>query len=627
MRSVVLLVGILAAGCGGGEADPGRNSAPGRTAVDRTAPEQPTWTTDVAAIVHRSCAPCHRPGQSAPFSLLSYGDARKRSDQIVEVTEDGYMPPWLPTHGDFVGDRRLTAAEITTLRRWADNDAPRGDSGAEPPTPEFSDGWQLREPDLVLNVDETIEVAAAGPDRFRNFVIRIPGDRTRFVEAIEIQPRSAAVHHAVVAIDATSASRQQDAASSEPGFDGMVAGNAEPPDGYFLGWTPGKRVRPLSGGMAWRLVPGRDLVLQLHLTPTGRVETVRPRLGFFFTKTAPTVVSYPLTLFNDRIDLPAGAAGVTLTDEFTTPVPVRVHSIYPHAHYLCRRMRGTITLPGGVTRDLFRIDRWDFDWQDDYRFVEPVAVPAGATIAFEYEFDNSADNPQNPSRPPRRVTFGQESTDEMATLTLQVSTADPEGRRRLALANVRRDLAKVAFDVGLVVRETGILRELGRHDEALVVIEKAVTQAPADPRVLRELGLTFTNLGRPEDAERAFRACLAQDDGEDVARIELASLLARRGETGAAIGLFERALRTSPGQPTLHNNLATAYYSEGRLGDAERHYRQAIDLDENYFTPWFLLGRVLLDQGNMTGARAALQRARELKPGHPAVEQALQRLQ
>ncbi|MFY9344409.1 MAG: hypothetical protein WAT39_18090, partial [Planctomycetota bacterium] len=409
----------------------------------------PTWSGNVAAIVHASCTPCHRPGGPAPFTLRTWDDARKRADQIAEVTQGRLMPPWLPTHGNFVGDRRLQPAQIELLLAWTAAGAPRGDAGAEPPCPEFPSGWQLREPDLVLSLPQSVGVAAAGPDVVRNFVVPVDVAAVKFVEAVEIQPGNPAVHHAVLLVDPTGRSRRLDAQDAEPGFPGMVPGNARPPDGQFVGWTPGKQVRPCAQGMAWRLSPGDDLVLQLHLSPTGTAAVVRPRLGLYFTATPPSAVLYPLLLKSEQIDLAPGEADHAVTDQFVIPVPVTVHSLYPHAHYLCRSMAATVTPPGGAPALLFRIQRWDFDWQDDYTFREPVALPAGTRVEFEYRYDNSAGNPQNPSRPPVRVRYGQDSTDEMASLTLQVTTADVAARLVLGEAGLRRDLQRAGYDGAL----------------------------------------------------------------------------------------------------------------------------------------------------------------------------------
>lgn len=609
MRPAVFALLLLASACG-----------------EQGAVTAPTYAGEVAEIVYASCTPCHRPGGPTPFSLLGYDDVYKRRDQIVEVTSDRLMPPWLPSHGDFVGDRRLSDEQVALLQRWVEEGAPRGEPSTEPPCPEFTDGWQLREPDLILELEHDVVVPAIGPDAFRNFVIPVGLDVVRFVEAVEIQPGNAAVHHAVLGVDDTRESRRLDALTAQPGFPGMVVGNARPPDGQFLGWTPGKRVRTNDKGMAWRLWPGHDLVLQLHLTPTGKREVLRPRIGLYFTDVPPALLSFPLVLFWDKIDVPPGVADYTITDHFVTPVPIVVHSIYPHAHYLCQKMRATVTMPGGASRDLFRIDRWDFDWQDDYRFREPVRLPAGSRIEFEYRYDNSESNPQNPFSPPRRVRFGQKSTDEMGTLTLQLTVASADARRVLVEANLRRDLEKIGYDAALLLHLAGLLREMNRIDESLSIVERVRVREPELADALRELGLSLAAAGRVPEAERALTECLERDASQNVARMELANILARSGRTQRAIELFEAALKISPSRAALHNNLATACFAEGNLERAERHYRRAVAIDGHYFGAWFNLGRVLAGMQRKGDAKTALLRARELRPGHAGVEQALRAL-
>ena len=143
----------------------------------------------VAAIVYRSCAPCHRPGQPAPFSLLSYDDFFKKRKFAVEVIEAGYMPPWQPTHGAFVGDRRLSKQDIAVIKQWVEAGAPRGDQASEPKVPEFGAGWQLGEPDLIVRMPDVLTVPASGPDIVRNFVVPIALERMRYVAAVEIRLR------------------------------------------------------------------------------------------------------------------------------------------------------------------------------------------------------------------------------------------------------------------------------------------------------------------------------------------------------------------------------------------------------------------------------------------------------
>lgn len=614
-EAIAVSLCALAGACGG---DPGAAAA--------GAADAPTFARDIAPLVYAACTPCHRPGGPTPFSLLGYDDVQRRRKKIVEVTGLRLMPPWLPaTHG-FVGDRRLTDAQVDLLRRWAEAGAPRGDAAAEPKCPEFPSEWQLRAPDLVVEADRAVTMAAAGPDVIRNLVLPVAIQGRRFVEAVEIRPESPAVHHAVLLVDERRGTRALDARDADPGFPGMATGSAVPPDGQFLGWTPGKRVRACKPGMAWSLVPGADLVLQLHLAPTGREELVRPRIGLWFTEVPPAVVTYPLVLFSDAIDIPPGERDFVVRDDFELPVPVTVHSVYPHAHYLARRMLVTATPPGEPLRELLRIDRWDFDWQDDYALQEPLPLPAGTRLAMEYHYDNGADNAANPSRPPVRVRAGNESTDEMATFALQVTVVDVAARRRLGEAAIRSALAKIGHDRDKELELAALLRDERRFDEALALAAAVRARDAADAGAAFEAGACLEGLGRAADAERAYRDCLGLDAGHDRARVQLGNVLLATGRAADAIPFYEAALAHDPQSAPVHVNLGIAYVATQHLDLAEPHLRAAAAADASLFAAWFYLGQVLAATGRPAEARDALQKAAALRPDDARVQAALARL-
>ena len=591
-----------------------------------TPAQGPTWADGVAALVHRACAPCHRPGQPAPFSLLRYEDVFKRRAFVAEVVESGYMPPWQPTHGAFEGDRRLSEAEIATLSAWVAAGAPRGDEARAPAPPKFASGWQLGEPDLVVQMPDALEVPAAGPDIVRNFVVPVQVERLRFVAAVEILPGNRAVHHAVLGVDRTRRSRQRDEQDEAPGFSGMTPGAAAPPDGHFLGWTPGKSVRRSPPGLSWRLLPGDDLVLQLHAVPVGKVERVRPRIGLWFTD-APMRQPYELLmLFSEEIDIAPGDDDFVLRDHLVLPVPVQLHAIYPHAHYVCRRMRATATLPDGSLRVLFAIDDWDFDWQDDYRYLEPMSLPAGTRIAMEYGYDNSGANTNNPVRPVQHVRFGQESADEMGTLTLSLTVQSPRDRDALALASVDRDLEKLPRAWNLLMRKSRLERARRNWAVAARCIEQACEVSPGAPEVWYERGVLAELQQQPEAAERSYLQALRVDPGHAMSHMQLGTICGRRGDSVGALRHFGAAVKGLPNAPEAHQNFATANFAADRLDLAERHYRIALRLAPDYFNARFNLGRVLLVQERVAEARGELERAAALRPGLPEVEQLLEQV-
>ena len=444
----VALMGVLGAGVGQareGVLDPidVHGPPPSSTQADPR-PEEPgapvpgraevTYAADIAPLLFEHCTECHSPGGSAPFSLRTYEEARDRAERIVRATTNRIMPPWLPAGGDyaFVGERLLDHYEIELLKQWAEAGAPPGDLTSAPTAPPIGTGWKLGEPDLIVRVP-TYALPAEGRDVYRNMVLELPIEQRRYVTSVELRPgEGTAVHHARMMIDTTDSSWALDLEDAEPGFDGMVLrSNATNPDGHFLGWTPGKGALPPLEGMAWALDPGTHFVVQLHMRTTGEEEQVEAEVGFYFREEPPTREPALIVLSSLMIDIPPGDSAYRVTNSYELPVGVDLLSIYPHAHYLGKDLRGYAKLPNGSVKELIRVPEWDFNWQEEYRYQQPVRLPAGTVLSLDFVFDNSSENPHNPASPPKRVVYGSASTDEMADLILQVLPRDPSERTRL----------------------------------------------------------------------------------------------------------------------------------------------------------------------------------------------------
>ncbi len=403
----------------------------------------PNFAEHVAPIVYGNCAPCHRPGEATPFTLTSYEDVRRRGRMIADVTASAYMPPWHAASevAGFRHDRRLTDAQVRTLSDWVAAGMPRGDASREPPLPEFTAGWQLGEPDLVVRMDQAMQVPEDGPDIYRNFAIPLGLDEGKWVRAIEFRPAGKSSHHALFFFDTTGNALQLDQQDPAPGYSGMsLAGRAggnlrallsrgttgqDATMGLLGGWAVGGRPAELPPGVARWLPAGAALVLQMHFHPSGKPEAEQAVIGIHFAEAAPArplieLQLPPLFGALAGIDLPAGASRVVLKDSFTLPIDVEVLSAGGHAHYLATDMKMTVTPPGGTARDLLSIDRWDFSWQERYYFDQPVRLAAGTRIDVALAYDNSTANPANPFSPPQRVRWGQESTDEMGSITLEM---------------------------------------------------------------------------------------------------------------------------------------------------------------------------------------------------------------
>ena len=393
-----------------------------------------TFARDVAPIVYAKCGVCHRPGGAGPFSLISYADARVHARQIATVTKSGYMPPWQADGdygGEFLNQPRLTPVELDVLQRWGADGALEGNAADTPAPPQWTDGWQLGTPDLVVTTPK-FTLQADGTDVFRVFVIKLPVDNLKFVRGMEFKPGNArVVHHANIRIDHTDASRKFDEADPEPGYTGLIANSAIYPDGHFLGWTPAQVPPLLPKGLAWRLQPNTDLVVELHMQPSGKEEVVQPTIGFYFGSDPPERTPAMLRLGRQSIDIPPGENSYVITDSFVTPVDIEVQAVQPHAHYRAKEMVGFANLPDGSVRPLIHIRDWDFRWQHVFRYVTPFWLPKGTRLQMRYSYDNSAENPRNPNQPPERVYWGQRSADEMGDLWIQVLTRNEQDLQTL----------------------------------------------------------------------------------------------------------------------------------------------------------------------------------------------------
>src|SRR5579859_5483427 len=526
-------------------------------ATNSGAEKRVTFNKDLAPVVFRTCAPCHHPGEAAPFSLLTYGDVKSHARQIADLTQKRIMPPWLPEPGEwkFNDDLHLSSDEIALFQQWVEAGMPEGAASDLPPTPKFNTGWQLGQPDLIIRADSSFEVPASGSDVYWNFVFRVPLEKTHYVKAIEIRPgERRLVHHANLIVDRSQSARRQEKSpgSGFPGMELQIESESFDPDGHFFFWKPGTILEPEPRDMALRLDPGNDLILNTHLQPSGKPEKIQPTLGIYFTGEPATNFPLLLQLENDRIlDIPAGEKNFVVTDEFTLPEPVSLLAIYPHAHYLGRDMLAVAKLPAGETKTLIHIPRWDLNWQAVFTYVKPIDLPAGTTISMRYIYDNSADNLANPNTPPKRVVAGNRASDEMAHLWLQV-------------------------------------------------LPQSQAPAASDPRrVLQEAIARHHVENNPNDFE---------------AHYNLAAMLQARGELSQSIEHYQRALALRPGDATVENALGSAFFAAQNLPQAIAHLSVAAKVRPDYFDSQYNLGLAFALDNEFPQAIEHLRAAVVLRP-------------
>ena len=593
------------------------NTGVGDTPIDNDATI--TFNRDIAPIVFGNCIVCHRPGESAPFSLLDYDQAKKRAGLITALTTSRFMPPWLPDHDsvEFLGERGLSDEEIARIRRWVEQGAVEGDPEDLPPLPEFTEGWQLGEPDVVLTVAETFTVSAEGVDVFRNFVLPIPVSTPRWVKAVELRPGNPqVVHHAVMQVDRSRASQRRDEESAQPGFPGMDMAGSDPPGGQLLGWTPGK-VPIIDERLAWRLEPGSDMVVQLHMLPSGKPEQVAPKIGLYFTDNPPSEQAFSLLMRNDNIDIPAGVGDYVIEDSLTLPVAVEALGIYPHAHYLGKSIEASATLPDGRKQWLIRIPKWDFNWQDDYRYRQPLQLPAGTHIDMRFIFDNTSANPLNPHDPPRRVKFGNRSTDEMATLTIQVMPEKAGDQPLLREALMRARLEKNPNNWFAHSALSSALKVQGHLDEALSHIHEALRLHPRHPQLHYNLGNTQLALGHSEQAIESYRQALAIEPDHPKANNNLAVAFQQMGDMERAVEHYREQLTVSPMDARAHANLGSALLEQGHADGADKAFLRALELDSQWAPALEGRGDVARARGQLQDAERHYQHALRAQPGAP----------
>ncbi len=412
-----------------------------------------TFAEPIASIIFNHCSTCHRPGQAGPFPLLTYEDVSQRAETIKAVIRDNYMPPWKPVHTglEFSNDRRLSDQEKQQINAWIEAGCPEGDKTKRPNAPHFPNGWSLGTPDLVVQMDRPFEIPADGPDLYRSFVFPVGLPKDKWIKAIEVRPTArGAVHHALFFLDVDGVAKEQKSADGQPGFAGMnfmkARGNAleRMPESLARGlggYVPGATPNKLPGDLARFLPKGSDIVMQTHFHPTGKKQSEQAQLGLYFAEQPPKQLLVPVQLppifgMGSGIDIDAGDANYVLHDEYVLPIDIVGFEIGGHAHYICKKMKMIATQPGGLPFELLRIDDWDLDWQDQYLFKSPVPLAKGTKLTVDIIYDNSENNPENPFMPPRPISWGRESTDEMGSITM-LAIAKNEVERELLEQDIK----------------------------------------------------------------------------------------------------------------------------------------------------------------------------------------------
>jgi hypothetical protein len=350
-----------------------------------------TFTKDIAPIFYKNCVQCHRSGEIAPMSLLSYKEARPWARSIKEKVVTREMPPWHadPHYGEFVNDRRLSQQDLDTIVAWVDQGAKEGDSKDLPPAPKFIDGWNIGKPDAVFYLPQEYAVPATGVVDYKYFSVPTNFKEDMWVQAAEIRPGTRAVVHHIIVLAQSGNERK-----------------------LLVGYAPGEQPAVIPEGLARKIPAGANLVFQVHYTPNGTEAKDRSYVGLIFAKQKPKSELVTRPIMNAKFVIPPGEPNLRVESSYTLPDDVHIQSLMPHMHFRGKDFEYHVTFPDGTTKTILSVPRYDFAWQSYYMLKQPIAAPKGSRIDCIAHFDNSEKNKYNPD-PTKEVRWGDQTWEEM----------------------------------------------------------------------------------------------------------------------------------------------------------------------------------------------------------------------
>jgi hypothetical protein len=385
------------------------------TAEEDTKTGAVTFNKQVLPILQKNCQTCHRPGEIAPMSFLTYADTRPWAKAMKEAVVKRQMPPWFvdPAYGHFANDRRLSDADIKTISAWTDAGAPEGDAKDKPAPITFQDGWNIK-PDMIIEMPKDYNIPATGTVNYQNVLVKVNFPEDVWIIAAEMRPGNPKVlHHGRVLVRPPDSEFMKDAVPGEAYETGsLVLAKGDPPE--TLGkFNPGLGEQNFSLFESAKFVPkGSDLVFNLHYTSIGKATTDRSRVGLVFAKQPPKLRYF---MHNgptaSNLAIPAGEGNAEVVSEMTTNVDMQLVYMQPHMHLRGKDYEMRVVYPSGKAETLFKA-KWDFNWQMGYDMEKPLNLPKGTRIIGIAHYDNSANNKYNPD-PTKKVVWGDQNWEEM----------------------------------------------------------------------------------------------------------------------------------------------------------------------------------------------------------------------
>jgi hypothetical protein len=414
-------------------------------AVPAAAAGAPTFSKEVAPILYKSCANCHRPGEIAPMSLLTYEQARPWAKSIREKVLGGQMPPWHASEprGTFVNDRRLTDAEKNTLIAWVDAGAPQGDPKHLPPTPRFAEGWQIGKPDLVLSMPKPYDVPSSGTIEYQFFTIPTNFTEDKWIQAIEVRPGNRSVVHHILAFVrepgkppespayVTAVPRMPRLAASREG-NAPRPGQASGPGTLIATEAPGTNAMIFDPGSALKIPAGASIIFQVHYTANGKGITDQSSIGLVFAKATPQREIHTGSFMNVLLKVPAGAADQAVDSAIEFTEDTHITALFPHTHLRGKSWEYRLIYPDGQSQVVLSVPKYDFNWQTYYVFATPLVAPKGSRLEATAHYDNSVNSKWNPD-PKIDVRWGEQTWQEMQYSGITYYVDGPAASENVAL--------------------------------------------------------------------------------------------------------------------------------------------------------------------------------------------------
>ena len=378
-----------------------------------------TYARDVAPLLQKHCQTCHRPGEAAPFSMLTYQQTRPWVKAMKEAVLLQKMPPWFadPHYGKFSNDLPLSPDEVNTIVAWTDSGAPEGDPRDMPAPAHYVEGWSIPKPDVVYQFPRAFEIPATGTIEYQKVIVSSGFTEDKWVQFAEARPDDRAhIHHMILYVREPGSHWLR----GEPAGEFFVAPKVTDdntdtsalPSDFLVGYAPGQPPEVLPPGQGKLVKAGSDFVMEIHYTTNGKPAVDRSKFGLVFCKHPPKTRVLTLSATNGKFRIPPGDPNYRVDAEFTVGADVKLAGMHPHMHGRGKDFEYRIVYPSGETQTLLRVPRYNWHWQLWYTLAEPIALPKGTRIECTAHFDNSPNNPDN-ADPTKTVTWGDQSWDEM----------------------------------------------------------------------------------------------------------------------------------------------------------------------------------------------------------------------